>query len=86
MNITNPLPNVAQGNRKTASDWNTIWRVGFRAGREKAELEHADEIIESQDCRTWLMLSGVCLVIAVLVAWSLIANGNLIIIWRGATQ
>ncbi len=42
---SNILPNVAQGNRKTASNWNTIWNIGFRAGREKAELEHTDEII-----------------------------------------
>ncbi len=45
MNITNPLPNVAQGNRKTASDWNTIWNIGFRAGYDKAELAHNLEVI-----------------------------------------
>ncbi len=42
----NPLlPNVAQGNRKTASDWNTVWNIGFHAGYDKAELAHNLEVI-----------------------------------------
>ena len=74
---------VDQGNKDTVSDWHTIWGIGYHAGREAAAVEHtiAEIRLEDQveDCRTWLILSGVCLAAALIVAGSLIANGNIVI-------